>query len=267
MKKINIIMFSVLVCLIMLFACIPKVNAYSEYVSDIDIEQVLYKNNHKLSTNLYIESGYTNYIGNLTFDYGYEEVEGLTYLYIFRYYMEIYGGNTSQFIDNTVSWYIDLNQEVFNQIGVETNDLQAVQSLYELLERSTIKMSVYLNVDGNIITPVVAFVDYDYFTDSEFELAPFNRVQPMYSGTLVSGIEMEFLHTNLLNQTYLYNAYRSDGNTLSKIEDVSITDWLINSVGGLFDTPILGGISIGDILMFVLAIGLLFLFLRFFSGG
>lgn len=267
MKKIKIIMSAVLVCLTLLFACIPKASAYSEYTSDLDVEQVLYYNNHIIKTDLYLESGYTNYLGNLEFHYSYELIDGVTYLYIFRYIMEIYGGDTPQVIDNLVQWHLDLNQEVFDEIGNESNDLQFVDYLYEILERSTINMNIVLSVDGNTITPTVGFVDYDYITDHEFELASFNRVQPMFSDCIVNGIEMDFVHTNLLNQTYLFNAYRADGNSLSKIEDVSITDWLINSVGSLFDTPILGGISIGDILMFVLAIGLLFLFLRFFAGG
>ena len=209
-------MSAVLVCLTMLFACIPKASAYSSYISDLDLEQVLYCNNHKISTEINLENGYTNSISNLTFYYGYELEEDETYLYIFMYEFEVYDGTNPRLIKESCQWYIPLNQEVFDEIGTEGNDAQIIDQQFELLTRSTIKMSLYLQVEGNTITPIVNFVDYDYITDNEFEMQSFDRVQPMFQYVLLNDNAISRL--KMLECCYLSNEERNHYRKI-KLED------------------------------------------------
>lgn len=50
-------------------------------------------------------------------------------------------------------------------------------------------------------------------------------------------------------------------------ESVSFSDWIVDAVSGFLDTDIIGSFSISDILMFILAIGLVIMIIKFFMGG
>lgn len=266
MKKIKIIMSAVLVCLIMLFACIPKVSAYDNYVSLNNRDTILFNTTHYVVCDWTLDNN-GNSFGELELDYEYtiDENDDIYYLHIYGYSFQ---GNGYSFPDrDDIS--IELDKTAFDEIGTISEDRQYIDYQYELLQRNQLYITAYLDVVSDTqIIPYINIHSADYEVDSDWiELMAFDwngyYVEPCY----IYDIPLELVHTTMLYETYLYNRYRIDGNSLSQIEDISITDWLINSVGGLFDTPILGGVSIGDILMFVLAIGLLFLFLRFFAGG
>lgn len=264
MKKIKYITCAVLVCLIMLFACIPKASAYSEYVSLNNVDTILYQTEHSITMSEVVDIDRAFNFGNLTLDYTYRRVNDEYYLYIYRY--EYFANGV--FINDTLDESIELSSEVFNLIGDESEDRDYIEYLYNVFDTNILFVTITLEDDLGYIYPTINIHDKNfYFVEYEFELEPFLNQGDYVSYTYLYDFELEFIHTTMLYETYLYNRYRLDGNSLAQIGEVSITDWLINSVGGLFDTPILGGVSIGDILMFILAIGLLFLFLRFFAGG
>ena len=264
MKKIKIIMSVVLICLIMLFACIPKVSAYSNYVTLDNTEIILFNTEHSVTMTEVIDIDRAFNFGNLTLEYTFRKSNDDYFLYLYRYEYFANGVWYNDFLDE----YIDISSEVFDLIGVESSDRDYINDIKSVLDKNILYITITLEDFDGYIYPIINIHDTDfYYTEYELELQPFINQGDFVSYTYLYDFELEFVHTTMLYETYLYNRYRLDGNSLSQIEDISITDWLINSVGGLFDTPILGGISIGDILMFVLAIGLLFLFLRFFAGG
>lgn len=263
MKKIKYLMCAVLVCLITLFACIPKVSAYSDYTSINNTETVLYDTEHEITITNSLDIN-SNGFGNLSLYYTYRLIDGQTFLWIFGYEYDANGVSYSDRDD----FYIKVDDELLNLIDVESDDRIYIDYIKNTLDTYMIYLDIqFVQYEVGYITPLLVFHDKDYnWFENELELIEFEESDFFVNG-FTNDIPLEVVHTNMLYETYLYNRYRLDGNTLSQIEDISIIDWLINSVGGLFDTPILGGVSIGDILMFVLAIGLLFLFLRFFAGG
>lgn len=50
-------------------------------------------------------------------------------------------------------------------------------------------------------------------------------------------------------------------------EDISWTDWLGNAIGGVFDTPLFGGATLGTVLGICVAIGVMMFILKKFAGG
>lgn len=50
-------------------------------------------------------------------------------------------------------------------------------------------------------------------------------------------------------------------------EDISWTDWLGNALGGVFDTPLFGGATLGTVLGICVALGVVMLILKKFAGG
>lgn len=79
----------------------------------------------------------------------------------------------------------------------------------------------------------------------------------------------ENLRVEIPNFLYTYTLAENYGGVkvLNPLEEVSFVDWLINAIGGFMDFEIAPGMSLSNILMFILMIAIVLIFLKLFAGG
>lgn len=266
MNKLKILLCSIFCCLIVFLSSIPKASAYSGYVSLNNRDTILFNTTHYVVCDWTLDNN-GNSFGELELDYEYtiDENEDAYYLHIYGYSFQ---GNGYSFPDrDDIS--IELDKTVFDEIGTISEERQYIDYQYELLTLNELYISCYFEVTGtDQLTPYINIHDIEFNVDSGWiELMAFDwnyyYIEPCY----IYDIPLELVHTTMLHETYLYNRYRIDGNSLSQLGEMSITEWLEDSIGGFFDTNLFGDFTIGDIVLLALSMGLLFMFLRFFVGG
>lgn len=155
---------------------------------------------------------------------------------------------------------------VVDSNGVFNTYLSKTNYLTDLAPSPYVYIDVYLTLGATGFS-----VTFDAYFGSDYE-------QSILSNSYFYGIPLEEAHSFYSYFTFsnilLYHNYLAVNGYVPKNVPVYIsdsngefTDYLQSTTSSFLDTELFGTLSIGDILLLIVSIGLLLFALRFFSGG
>lgn len=209
---------------------------------------------------------YHYYINGINFMYGYIVRNDTLYLQLPTYAVLSYDrSDTTDVVVRFESFYdVNVTGDLID-LGPITWYQQynfTPQQLYDFLESKVLQWAIVVTFNTEIITWNLrlqigeAWREYDateYFSDDH-----------PYSTYNINGHTEEMIHTEYLYQRW----YHYETEYVPPVPELTgFSEWIVNGVGAFLDFEIVPGISITSILLFCLALGLMFVFLRFFMGG
>ena len=136
------------------------------------------------------------------------------------------------------------------------------QELYNFLQSVVLDWSIIIQFNTEIIRWFLRLqigdswrqFDVTTYIQQDYPIATYN----------IQGHTEEMIHTEYLYQRW----YHFETEYVPPVPELTgFSEWIVNGVGAFLDFEIVPGISITNILLFCLALGLMFVFLRFFMGG
>lgn len=136
------------------------------------------------------------------------------------------------------------------------------QELYTFLESKVLNWAIIMQFNTEIARWFLRLQVGESWR--QFDVTTYTQEDFPISTVNIQGHTEEMIHTEYLYQRW----YHYETEYVPPVPELTgFSEWIVDGVGAFLDFEIVPGISITNILLFCLALGLMFVFLRFFMGG